>query len=222
MLTSRTKLVAALTLLLGAIVIGAVTGSLGPQEKPLRKVSPELRASPIEVLEVRSFVLDEPFTFWWRAEQPEVRSGVLLVLKTDPELVRARQSAESVLYVGDQTAERCNHGGGTGNLVALVPAPLDAQGQVVFDLESTPIWFGTPDLPERIDARIIRSERRQAEARGLGAARLSTRAKAFRPVNDAVYAADRDELDLTIADLIEFYSPAEVDRVELLRLPRTE
>ena len=112
--TSRLLLFAALTLAAGALLIGAVTGALGPQEPQLREVSPKLRASPVEVLEARSFVLDEPFVSWWRAERPTVRSGVLLVLRTDPELVRARQSAEPVLYVGDQTAERLNHGGGGG------------------------------------------------------------------------------------------------------------
>jgi len=222
MLTTRTFVLAALTLVVGGLVIGAVTGALGPQDPKPREVSAELRGSEIEVLEVRSFVLDEPFTHGWRQEQPQVSSGVLLVLKTDPELVRARQSAEPVLYVGDQTAERCNHGGGGGNLVALVPAPLDESGQIAFDLATTPIWFGTPDLPERIDARTIRTERRLAATKGLGAKRLAARAMSFRPSNDTVYAGDRDELDLTIADLIEFYSPTEVDRVELLRLPRTQ
>ena len=58
MLTTRTLALAALTLVAGGIVIGAVTGALGPQEPELREVSVELRSSPIEVLEVRSFVLE--------------------------------------------------------------------------------------------------------------------------------------------------------------------
>jgi hypothetical protein len=146
-------------------------------------------------------------------------------LRTDPELVRARQSAVPVLYVGEQTAERCNHGG--GNLVALVPAPVDAQGQVDLDLSTTPIFFGRPDLPERIDARIIAAELALAVSQGAGPAPLSQHALAARKpgsraVLDVVYAHDRDELDLSIADLIETYSPDEVDLVELLRMPKTQ
>jgi len=223
---TRTLTFAGLTVLAGGLLIGAVTGALGPQEPRLREVTADLRQSEIEVLEIRAFQVDEPFTHWWRKEQPEVRSGLLIVLRTEPELVKARQHAESVLYVGDQTAERLNHGDGTTdagsrNLVVLVPAPLDAGGRVALDLATTPIWFGGAELPERVDARVIRDERRIAEANGVGAARLAARAEKFRPVDDVIYARDRDELDFTIADLIEFYSPGEVDLIEQLRLPRT-
>jgi len=198
-----------------------VTGTLGPQDKKLRQVTATDTSAGIEILEARAFQLDEPYTHWWRQEQPEVRSGLILVLRTDPELVRARQSAVPVLYVGTETAERCNYGGGGGNLVALVPAPVDGQGHVDLDLATTPIFFGAPGLPERVDAGVIQAELTLALRQGAGPAPLSRRAK-VRAVLDVVHARDRDELDLTVADLIEFYSPEEVDLVELLRMPRTQ
>jgi hypothetical protein len=225
MVSTRTTLFAVLTLVAGGIIAGAVTGSLGPQEPRLERATAGNTDAAIEILEVRSFVLDEPYTHWWRKEQPEVRSGLILVLRTDPELVRARQSAVPVLYVGAETAERCNHAG--GNLVALVPAPVDARGRIDLDLSTTPIFFGRPDLPERIDAQIISSELALAVSQGVGPAPLSQRALAgrrrgSRPDPDVLYAHDRDELDLSIADLIEFYSPEETDLVDLLRMPKTQ
>jgi len=225
MVSTRTALFATLTLLAGGIIAGAVTGSLGPRNPEVKRAPATNAGADIEILEVRAFVLDEPYTHWWRKEQPEVRSGLILVLRTDPELVRARQSAVPVLFVGEETAERCNHAG--SNLVALVPAPVDARGRVALDLSTTPIFFGRPDLPERIDAGIISGELALAVSQGVGPAPLSQRARVERgrdphAVLDVIYAHDRDELDLSIADLIELYSPDEVDLVELLRMPKTQ
>lgn len=219
--TRRIALFSALTLLAGGAIAGAVIGSLGPQDKKIRPLASADTDTGIEILEARAFQLDEPYTHWWRKEHPEVQAGLILVLRADPELVRARQSAVPVLYVGNETAERCNHGDGGGNLVVLVPAAADAQGLVDLDLATTPIFFGAPALPERVDAGVIQAELTLAVNQGAGPAPLSRRAKT-RSALEIVHARDRDELDLTIADLIEFYSPEEVDLVELLRMPETQ
>lgn len=72
-----------------------------------------------------------------------------------------------------------------------------------------------------MDAGVIQAELTLAVNQGAGPAPLSRRAKT-RSALEIVHARDRDELDLTIADLIEFYSPEEVDLVELLRMPETQ
>lgn len=221
MTRKRRMLFAGLALLAGALLVGGVTATLDQKDRKLVPLPADPSAAHIEILQALPFQLDEPYTDWWRKEQPEVRSGMILVLRTDPDLIRTRQTAEPVLFVGEETAERCNDGGDSGNLVALVPAPVDAAGQVELDLRTTPIWFGRRDLPERIDAAAISAELSIALAHGVGPAPLSERART-RPALETLYAHDRDELDLTIADLIELYSPTEVDLIDLLRQPKTQ
>ena len=47
-----------------------------------------------------------------------------------------------MLFVGTQTARRVNPHPVSGHVVAIVPGD--------FALEEAPIYFGTPQLPERI------------------------------------------------------------------------
>jgi hypothetical protein len=171
----------------------------------------------IELFEALPFVLDEPFVHEWRREKPLVSSGMLLVLKVPADLARPRQTYESVLYVGDQTAERCNFPEDGEFLVVLVPAPTDASGAVQLDLAETPIWFGSLELPEQVDAVRIARERASALAQGLGPARRNPGAHLRSSAADTVHVRRRVELDPYLADWIERYSPTEVDLVAQLR-----
>ncbi len=192
----------------------------------LRQQSQTVRPAPknpaaVELLQAHAFQLDEGFLFDWRSERPLVTSGYLLVFKADPELLRRRQTFESVLYVGDQTAERLNNSGPGGHLVALVPAGLDSDGNVDLDPRNTPMWLGTPELPERVDAARIAEESLLAISLGLGLPDISRLAPRTLGGQDTIHAADRDELDYFIADLVELYSPAETELIEMLRMPRS-
>ena len=113
---------------LGALIgmtlagVAALRGAQEGENTPL----PELPGAALgvrDVLLARPFVLDEPYTHVWRQEAPQVDSGYLLVLEVEDAFTVPRNSLESVLYVGDQVAERLNWGTGSGHVVALVPAP---------------------------------------------------------------------------------------------------
>lgn len=181
-------------------------------------------AGDVELLEVVPFAVDEPFVHEWRAEKPPVTAGMLLVLRADAELVRTRQTYEPVLFVGSQTAERCNAPlvdgepagpDGKAILIALVPAPLTEAGRVALDLDRTPIWFGGLELPERVDAARIAGERRRAAAANVRPARLGARVV---PGAEPVRVHDRLELEATyLADLLERWTPEESDRIAMLR-----
>ena len=215
--------IAALVSLAAGIVLVLVAGARGFQResrRPLRPLPPDPALVPIELLEALPFQLDEPFVHEWRAEKPLVSSGVVLVLRTAPELARARQTLEPVLYVGDQTAERVNAPESSDILIALVPAPIDADGALALDLTRTPIWFGTPALPERVDAATIAHERELARTSGVGPPALGERLIA-QPSPALVFVRSRDELDPYLADLVELYSPEEADLVRGLRVPLT-
>lgn len=144
---SRRALAAALC----AAAIGAVHAG--------RPAIPPTPAPAKRLVAARSFTLQESYRHRYSAHAPQVDSGYLLVLEVDPELVRPRQSAEPVLYVGDLTAERLNAGHRSGRLVVIVPARVD--------LTASPIWFGQPNLPERVDPETALAQRALAEAAGL-------------------------------------------------------
>jgi hypothetical protein len=199
---------------------GLIGGAVANRQRnqDLQPLPEEPQAVAVELLYAQPFQLDEGFTFEWRSEKPMVQSGYLLVLQTDPELIQPRQTYEAVLYVGEQTAERCNAGFPSGHLVALVPADVLKNGNVDLDPTAVPIWFGTPELPERVDAARIAEELEAALAAGAGPAGTS-RFTARSMNQDSIHVANRDELDFFIADLIELYAPGESGLIELLRMP---
>lgn len=112
---------------------------------------PETPAPVRGVLYARPFTLDAPFRYDWSAEHPEVSSGLVLVLEADPALLRPRETQEPVLFVGSLPAQRVTRAFESGRVVVLVPGPVD--------LASDPVWFGTPGLPEQVDATTARAER---------------------------------------------------------------
>lgn len=131
---------------------------------------PQVPATPAAVQDIvfaQPFTLDRGEVSTWRAERPMVESGYILVLKVNPDLVYPRQSAEPVLYVGDTTAERMNVGYRSGFVVAVVGA--DITGEKAMDLSKVKIWFGTPELPERVNANRIAQESALADAAGIKA-----------------------------------------------------
>ncbi len=179
---------------------------------------PAIPATPAAVddlIYARSFTLAEGYKFEWRKDQPMVKEGTILVLKVNPDLVYARQVAEPVLYVGDTTAERINVGYGSGRVIAIVPGKVD--------LAKTPIWFGTPELPERVDAAMIKSERATAEKAGIKPFGKKTIAAAQKNGGKArLGIPDRYELHRALAPLVLEYSSDETELAESMLVPRNE
>ncbi len=178
-------------------------------------VPPPIPATPAavdDIVYVRPFTVDESFKFFWCAERPTVQSGTLLVLKVNKDLVIPRQVAEPVLYVGNRSAERINRGDESGYVIAIVPGDVN--------LAEAPIWFGTPDLPERVDAATVKAERAKADKAGIRpfsaekikAAQANGGARLNAPDMSAML---RDEISL----LIERYSPQEQALADSFRVP---
>lgn len=206
-MTSRATLVLVLVLsaVAGLWAYGPLTAPQDPPPLPSDTLSAE-----VELLYARPFELDRPYTHAWRAEQPSVSSGLVLVLAVDPDVVAPRQTYEPVLFVGGQTAERLNTAQGSGHLVAIVPA---APGT---DLSKLPIFFGEPALPEQIDAATTAAELARAVERQVAtppAALVAERSA------DPVRFADDYQLRLYAADLIEQWAPDEQDLVTGMRAP---
>ncbi len=202
----------AVLLLAGAVPL--VKTLLGDPPPPLPD---DVLSRTVELVYARPFVLDQPYTHFFRAEQPAVASGYVLVIAADPAVIHPRQTYEPVLYVGDETAERVNFGHESGHVIAFVPAGLDADGQVDLDLASTPIYFGEPALPEQVTREQARAQLERAVERGIRAQPL---ANVLGRTEGVLRFADDGDLRLWASDLIERYSPQEVDLVSGLRAPR--
>ncbi len=165
------------------------------------------------LLYARPFELSQRHLYHWTREKPKISKGFILVVEVDPEYARPRQVNVPVLYVGDKPAELTNVGYQSGRMIVIVPGEPD--------LKVTPIFFGSMELPERVDAARGRAEQAAAEKLGI---------RPFPP--EAVQAAlirgggtlrvrDTVHLYLAISDLILIFSPTEIERAESYRiLPR--
>jgi len=165
----------------------------------------------LDIVRIQPFRLEKSFKFDWRSERPDVRSGLLVVIKVDTSLVRPTNDLQPVLYAGNQTVQRINQGYESGYVIGIIPGPID--------LSKEPVWFGTKDLPERIDAKKIRAERAKATssgARPLKAEDVKSRTKKMATVPDLTTL-----LRKYAADLILEFSPQEKHIVEAWRLPET-
>jgi hypothetical protein len=158
------------------------------------------------VISARPFTLTTGYEYDWRQERPLVTTGTLIVLEVDPNAVYPRQVAQPVLYVGNQTAERLNVGFVSGKVVAIVPGTVD--------LATAPIWFGTPMLPEQVDANTITVERDKADRAGIKPIGKD-KAQAVTSANKLV-VADKPALLREAAALIRTHSPDEAELADIL------
>jgi hypothetical protein len=114
-----------------------------------------------------------------------------------------------VLYAGNVPVQRLNHGNVSGRVIGIVPGNID--------LASVLIWFGSPELPERVTASTVESERARAERAGIRAFPQARIAGVGRP---PVAAKDFAALLRDVgAELVLEYSPQEKELAESWRLP---
>lgn len=166
---------------------------------------PATPASVDDVVYAAPFVLEQGYVSDWRLERPMVTRGHLVVFRVAPDLVYPRQTAEPVLYAGDQTVERLNVGYPSGYVVAIVPGTAD--------LAQVPIWFGTPRLPESVDAGTVRAERSRAEAAGIAPVPPDRIRSVLRK---PLALADKSALLREAGALVQLYASDEAERAAIL------
>jgi hypothetical protein len=188
-----------------AVALAATAALRAAAEPPL----PATPAGVTAVLYARPFQVATAFQHNWRKERPTAVGGLLLVLQVDPALVFPRQSAEPVLYVGNETAMRLNVGYPSGRVVALVPG-------VQTLAPGTPIWFGSPRLPETVTADVIAQERALADAKGVGKLAGTAIASAAQRSGAAISTSDLDGVLRAAAGLVRDYAPDEGERASAL------
>lgn len=166
-------------------------------------------AAVVDVVHIQPFILKEGYNHDWRQERPFVQSGTLVVFSVNPDYVYPRNAAEPVLYAGSQTAQRLNHGYESGYVVAIIPGEVD--------LAREPAWFGSRELPERVNAETITLERAHAEKAGIkpfDAEKIQSVTRERLETNDLA-ALLREH----VAELLLKFSPQEKALAETWRLP---
>lgn len=170
------------------------------------------RPEVFDIERIQPFQLEQSFTYYWRGDQPDVRSGLLVVFKVNPNLVTPTNALEPVLYAGNQTVQRINHGHESGFVLGIIPEQIDLSGE--------PVWFGAPDLPERIDAETIATERAEIERSGIFLTLSSTDIQ--ERTQSPVVASDLTALLRgQAANLLLEFSPQEQRLADSWRLPDT-
>ena len=203
--------------LLTVVIAGAVVFRLRAQSDRTA-LSPQLDFGVTELVRAQPFTLAEPYAHEWRADGGQVAAGHLVVLRVDPARARAVQELAPVLYAGDEVLERVNYGD-SGVVVGVVPSALTSTGSVALDLGETPFWFGAPELPERVDAAWIATERASADRAGLRAP-SPEEVVAARSFDDEVLALeDRTELQIVAAGWILEHAPEEAELAQSLLAP---
>ena len=194
------------------VVVAAMTVSTQVLAGP--PAVPQTPAAVDDILYARPFALEEGYRFEWSKEKPLLTEGTILILKVDPNLVYARQTLEPVLFVGNTTAERVNKGYRSGYVIAIVPGKID--------LATTPIWFGTPELPERVDSNTVLREMALARAAGIKPFSENKVVNALARGGERLTVVDREGLRPYFIRLLDQYSPSERDLIEALKVPVTK
>ncbi len=209
-------------LAISALILGAGSAlaeppvGVNPNEINQTPALPHTPAAVKGLRYARPFTLEQGYEFEWRAERPTVKAGWLLVLEVESALVFPRQTAEPILYVGKTTGERVNVGYESGRIVVIVPSDLNDQGEVALDLSEAMMWFGTPGLPEQVDAAKAEAERAAAIAARIAPFSAEAINAARAKTGETLNAANRETLRHAAAELIKIHSPHETDLADLI------
>lgn len=205
-------------ILTAAALVSAATVTAAPPAAPQHAGAPAIPQTPSAVQDVlfaQPFTLAEGYPFDWSKDRPMVTSGQIVVFQVNPDLVYPRQVAEPVLYVGGISAERINIGYQSGRVIAIVPDTIGADGKAVRQ-DLSKAWFGTPELPERVDAARVASESRLATSAGVKALSSDKVRIARDAGGDTAKLAHKWALLGVASKLVRQYAPDEVELADQL------
>lgn len=180
---------------------------------------PAVPATPAAIttlVDLREFHLAQPYEHRFSKEKQSVTAGYLIVVRAPSEYLAPRQVEMPVLMVGTTPVEPMNVGFASGQLVAIVPSPVDAQGKLTLDLAKTPIYFAPPALPETIDLEFAKKQLALAERSGILATDANVLAAAKTVGGATVELANREALDLLAGSLVRRYAADEVEVADAL------
>jgi len=198
-----------------AVLLAAAGGAAAQVNAPARDV--EVLEQPVAVTAVRSllyaraFTLRQPYVYPYLREAPAISRGTLLVLEVDPEVARPRDVDVPVLFAGDTPVHLTNSGYPSGRMIVFIPDGID--------LAHVPVFFGSTELPERMDRARGALEANTAMARAARPFAPDVRAMSFVAGGATLELAGSVALFRAVADLIDLYAPEEHELAEIYRTP---
>lgn len=207
------KLVAA-----GAFVAMCTLTTAGASAQSAMPVVPALPATPsatvgVKIISIQGVVLGSSYATDFRSEHPQVIAGWLMVIEADKAVLAPRSLAEPLVLasgtrsadgkVWTESVEWFNHGFASGHRVCFIPSPLNEQGVLTNELKGVRVWFGTPRLPESVDAAALEQERALADGASVAPTVVAT-------ASPTIHLADRDALISSARELIARFAPDEV------------
>ncbi len=167
--------------------------------------------APVEqIVYARPFTVETPFINTHSSDRAEASEGVPVVLQVDPAYIDPRDAVlNPVLYAGDTAVIRLNRGYESGHVIGIVPGDVD--------LASAPIWFGSPELPERLTPASMKKERDQAERAGIRPFPTERIAEVRQAPLSATEVAEL--LREVAAPLVYEYAPQDRELADTWRLP---
>lgn len=172
--------------------------------------TPPTPARVKSLVHARPFKVERPFINTASEARQKVSEGIFVVLEVDPAYVDPRDAVlNPVLYAGNTAVIRLNRGNESGHVIGIVPGDVD--------LATEPIWFGSPELLDRLTPATIEAERERAEGAGIrpfGAEKIAAVQQAPLEAPDMA-ALLRD----FVAELVYEYSPQDKELADIWGLP---
>ncbi|MCA9255210.1 MAG: hypothetical protein KDA33_06205 [Phycisphaerales bacterium] len=188
----------------------SVDAATAPELSVSREQAPS--GGVYELIYARRFELDQPYHSRWNRERAKVERGYLVAIRVAPEYIFPHEAATPVLFAGDVPIERINVGYDDGVVIGVIPGDRSP--------ETAPIYFGSPDYPERVSAAHGLAELERMRAAG-GAARPATEVSSALSVEPLALAPmDKAALYREAGRLIALYAPSESSLAEELQAMR--
>ncbi|MSR69930.1 MAG: hypothetical protein EXS17_06245 [Phycisphaerales bacterium] len=205
------KLVAACALLSTCAI--ALAGAPTQSALPVLPATPSA-ANSVKIVSIQGVVLGESYATDFRSEHPQVIAGWLLVIQADKAILAPRALAEPLVLASGapdatgsswiESVEWFNHGFASGHRVCFIPSPVNDKGLITHDVSGLRVWFGTPRLPESVDAATLEQERVLAEAANIQSTPLPKAAATVRLANrEALMVAARALIARFAADEVQ-------------------
>ncbi|MDA1262701.1 MAG: hypothetical protein O3B75_07360 [Planctomycetota bacterium] len=179
---------------------------------PALPVTPSINTVPT-IISLQPVTIKDSYATDFRSEHPQVSSGWLMVIRGDSSILAPRALAEPLLLASGISAEGVvwiesvewfNHGFISGYRVCFIPSTAEPQSGADRTTQGLRVWFGSPKLPESVDANTLQSELKEADRAGIVAA-SAVKVEGAAPK----VLANRDELITAANALIARWAPDE-------------
>ena len=179
---------------------------------PALPATPSIDTVPM-IVSLQPVTIKESYATDFRSEHQQVSSGWLMVIRGDSRILAPRALAEPLLLASGtgadgsvwiESVEWFNHGFISGYRVCFIPSTAQEKSGADRTTQGLRVWFGSPKLPESVDAKALQSELVLADRVGIVAA-----SAVKIEVSASKTLANREEIVTAANALIARWAPDE-------------